>query len=345
MRIVFRIALVTVLLGAIGCHHDSTSPTSDTQPSAAVASASGAWTTRAPYPRDWSAASSVAVTNPVNGHDILYVIGGAPPLAGPGKISDAVKAYDVETNVWSNRARFPVPVWQTNGAVAINGKIYVSGGQSRRFDETRQGYVRVPLRSLYVYDPSANTWTRRADMPIQAAAQGPSATVNGFLYVATPCNGDPACGSPTDTEQGALWRYNPKNDNWVLLTRTPHDPSFGGGGFIGGKFYLSSEAAHAAVDVYDVATNTWSAGPARPGSTVCDPSYATAQGKLYLTCPVAQHTELLVLNPATGWSLLGPTPNNAGGPIFTMSRVMRGGRTLLELVGGDTPTNNLQFTP
>ena len=343
MRSALFVALVPALAVVAGCEPESTSPTPDLQANAIVASATGAWATRAAYPRDWWAASSASVTNS-NGHNILYVIGGAPPFAGPGKISDAVKAYDVETNTWSAKAHFPVRVWQSNGAVAIDGKIYVSGGQSRRFDEARQAYVRVQLRTLYVYDPATNLWTRRADMPI-LAAQGPSATFNGFLYVATACNGAPACGSPTGTEQGALWRYNPKNDNWVLLTRTPHDPSFGGGGFIGGKLYLLSEAGQGATDVYDVATNTWSAGPGRPGSPICHPSYATAQAKLYVPCPVARHTELMVLDPKSGWSLLGQTPNNAGGPVFTLSRVVRGGRTLLELVGGDTPSNNLQFTP
>jgi hypothetical protein len=346
MKYVLGFVLLSAAAATVGCNSDETAPVSDPLSSpdveaTAVANATGSWSTRAPYPRDWWAATSAAVTA-ANGHSILYVIGGAPPLAGPGKISQAVKAYDVESNTWTNKASYPVPVWQTNGAATIGGKIYVTGGQSRRFDEAKQGYVRILLRSLYIYDPTTNRWTRGADMPNEPVGPGATTTFNNYLYVATGCGSDPVCGG--DSEHGALWRYNPKNNNWVLLTRTPHDPTNGGLGSIGGKLYL---VAGQSTDVYNVATNTWSTGPTRSGGA-CFPSYATAKAKLYVTCPsggAGSTIVLQVLDPTTGWSSLGPTPNNAGGPIFTMSKVDRAGQVRLELVGGDNPTNNLQFTP
>jgi hypothetical protein len=341
MKATSRLVLLVAAVAGAGCQPESTAP--DAEPASAAAELVGGWTTRAPYPRSEWGAASAAVTNPSTLRSTLYVIGGAPPFSGPGRITDAVKAYDVEANTWKPKAHYPVRVWLTHGAVALAGKIYVTGGQTRRFDEKKQVYVGATLRSLYVYNPSSDSWTRRADLPILAFGAGVSAMYKGFLYVATACHDPTICGSREDL--GALWRYNPANNNWVLLTRTPHDPTNGGGGFIGGKLYLISEAGGQATDVYTVATNSWSTGPQRPGST-CLPSYATANAKLYVTCPASGGgTALDVLDPGTGWSSAGPIPHDAGGPAYTMSRVVRGGRTVLELVGGSYPTNNLQYAP
>lgn len=180
-------------------------------------------------------------------------------FGGSGVITDAVRAYDASANVWRSRAPYPVRVRSTNGAVEIDGKLYVSGGFTRRWDERRGVWRLETLRSLYVYDPAANAWTRRRDMPI-TTANGVSAAHNGMLYVATSCYDTAICGETYDL--GALWRYNPATDRWVLLGRVPHDPWDGGGGFIGGKFHIVEFLG--AVDVYDVARGSWSSGPPRP---------------------------------------------------------------------------------
>ena len=51
-----------------------------------------------------------------------------------------------------------------NGASLLNGRLYVSGGR------TPSG----PTKTLYAYNPSTNTWTKRANMPMASAcgAQG-----------------------------------------------------------------------------------------------------------------------------------------------------------------------------
>jgi hypothetical protein len=64
-----------------------------------------------------------------------------------------------------------VRVRSTNGAAEPDGGIHVSGGFSRRWDESRQVWRLETLKSLYVYNPGANTWVRKRDMPIT--------TVNG----------------------------------------------------------------------------------------------------------------------------------------------------------------------
>lgn len=334
--------VLAAALAMSGCQPDSTAPVMDAQPSAATASAVGGWTFRAPYPKSGFGSASASVTGP--GGSVLYVIGGQGLAGGPGRITSAVKAYDVAADTWKPSAHYPVPVAFTHGAVEIDGKIYVTGGQSRRFDQQKQVNVGVMLRSLYVYDPATDSWRQRADLPILLSGQGVSGAYQGRLYVATICVEQPLCG---DENRGALWRYTPATNTWVLLTRTPHNPNLGGGGFIDGKFYLIHEQLVGAgeTDVYDVATDTWSVGPKRPGAS-CVPSYATLGARLYVTCPWRRTDGgLVVLDPKTGWSFAGPIPDNRGGNGYTMSRVVLNGHPLLELVGDAFPTNNLQYAP
>jgi hypothetical protein len=332
MRLAAIACAVTVIAS---CTDTPTEPDPAPIPStvdAASAAAVNQWISRAAYPvNNWNATSAAVATGPTR-RTVLYVIGGSfKETGGAGSISDAVRAYDVNANVWRNKAPFPVRVMGTNGAVEINGKIYVSGGFTRRYDAERDVYFLQTLRSLYVYDPATDRWTRLRDMPI-TSARGVSGAYQGMLYVAS----------------GALWRYNPGNNNWVQLSRTPHDPGYGGGGFIGGKFYLVSALVD--VDIYDVATNTWSTGPRRP-LRYCTPASATMQAKLYL---VGCHDDndfsgnwpMLVFDPQAGsWSGAAAPPIAATGYSWTLSRVFVENRPRLELVGGARPNNNWQYVP
>ena len=338
-----RVAPTLVLLALAGCSDAPTAPPAGEALSAAAAAAD-AWTAKADYPRTIWHPTSASTTDAATGRTTMYVIGGRPNrFGGAGAITDAVKAYDVAANRWRSAAPYPVRIWSTNGAVELEGKIYVSGGFTRRFDERRGVWRLETLKSLYVYDPKVDRWTRRRDMPI-ATVNGVSAAYNGMLYVATPCYDDAVCGRQFD--QGALWRYDPATDQWVLLGRTPQDPWQAGGGFIGGKFYLVEFLG--ALDIYDVATNSWSSGPQRP-YRACAPASATLQAKLYLVGCRDDFDEsgeypMLVFDPAAGWSEAAAPPVPADN-LWTLSRVMTGGSPRLQLVGGAAPGNNWQFRP
>ena len=306
----------------------------------------GSWISRADYPRDIWEASSASITNPSTLRTTVYVVGGIPRfLGGPGSITSGVKAYDVSANVWRSKAPYPVRVSGANGAVEINGKIYVSGGFTRRWDEQHGVYRLEVLRSLYVYDPATDKWSRGRDMPI-TAAKGVSGAYQGRLYVATSCYDTMVCGEQFDL--GALWRYNPSTDRWVLLSRTPHDPGYGGGGFVGGKLYLVEDLG--AMDIYDVATATWSTGPKRP-FRYCTPASTTLQAKLYLVGCRDDFDDsgvwpMLVFDPKVGsWSQAAAPPEAATGHRWTLSRVVVNDQPRLELVGGARPGNNWQYAP
>jgi hypothetical protein len=342
-----RVSLLPLLAGLAlaACQQDATAPEDDDAPASLAAASVGSWIAGADYPRDVWHPTSAAITNPSTQRTVLYVIGGRPRrFGGAGAITDAVKAYDVSANRWQSRAPYPVRIRSTNGAVTIDGKIYVTGGFTRRFDAQRGVWRVETLKSLYVYDPAADRWTRRSDMPIETV-NGVSAAHNGMLYVATPCYDDGFCGQRFD--QGALWRYNPATDRWVLLGRTPHDPWDAAGGFIGGKFYLVEFLG--AMDIYDVATNSWSTGTQRP-FRACAGASATLQARLYLVGCRDDFDEsgdypMQVFDPAAGtWSEAAAPPVPAD-DLWALSRVAVNGQPRLQLVGGEVPGNNWQFVP
>jgi N-acetylneuraminic acid mutarotase len=101
---------------------------------------------------------------------------------------------------------------ETNGASVINGKLYVSGGRNREFRATR---------TLFVYDPKTNSWTRKADMP-QAGCGGIQGVIGSQLYVyLPPVGGGSACHGPN--EMGLLFRYNPSTNTWMRRAAPPSD--------------------------------------------------------------------------------------------------------------------------
>jgi N-acetylneuraminic acid mutarotase len=95
------------------------------QPSPDLAATANQWITRADMPSGARRDLATAVVTNAAGNSILYAIGGRT-LTG-GSLS-RVQAYNTATNTWSWKASLPVPLYWTNGAAVIGGKIYISGG-------------------------------------------------------------------------------------------------------------------------------------------------------------------------------------------------------------------------
>jgi hypothetical protein len=332
MRIPPFLLAGALLVPALACRDDGITPMEPSGPTSkpATADALGNWIARADYPNDILNSTGVSYIDPATRRSTVYVIGGKPTFgSGAGNITSAMKAYDVTGNVWRARAPYPIRVMTTNGGVQIGGRIYVSGGFTRHWDEQRGVWRLATVASLYVYDPATGGWSRRRDMPTPHAG-GRSATYGGMLYVAA---GDD------------LLRYDPSTDRWVLLGRTPHDMWRADGGFVGGKLYLLSWQSNT-MDVYDPATRTWSLGPSRPTAYGCGGASTTLEAKLYLVgCyDLNDAYRSLILDPRAGtWSEAAAPPIYASGS--SLVRVVVGGRLRLELVGGPHPGNNWQYLP
>ena len=200
-------------LALVSCADDTTQPNSVAEQPAKpeLALTINAWRTRRDMPFEASKVATAMVRDAA-GQSILYVIGGAGPPWGFGV--DRVQAYNVATNTWSQKARLPYPLYQSNGAGVIDGKIYFSGGLYE--DEEEWG----PFASLFVYEPATDRWTQKKSMP-ESGATGVTGVIGGQLYVVSTCYEEVPWEDEYDTCSGVeggrpgvsnFFRYSPVAD-------------------------------------------------------------------------------------------------------------------------------------
>ena len=292
------------------------------------------------------------------GQSIVYAIGGRSATGAPlGK----VMAYNVATNMWTLKRSLPQPIRSPNQAAVLNGKIYVSGGclhVACAYDP--------PSSRLYVYDPSTDIWTRKQDMPgvrdssgeqLFSGTSGVSGVIAGKLYVLSRCYyGD----APLfyDCDPSLFFRYNRVTDHWTALPRP--SGTYSTGGVIGGKFYVAGEIDAPGTgqptlrtEVYDPGTNRWSVKAPPPEGLGGLAASATLQGELYVIGgrlfrrpdgPIDSLRTVMAYNPATdAWTMKARLPVPGWGSAAT--RILVGGQSRIELVGGSLPGNNLQYVP
>jgi len=201
----------------------------------------------------------------VNG--IIYVIGGGSRL---------VEAYDAASRTWTTKRSLPEPITPT-AATVINGQIYVAGGF----------YGARISKALYVYNPSTNAWTRKADLPYAIAqSTGHQGAISGKLYVyaGVTINPDGSRG------QHRFFRYNPATNAWATLPAPSYARSEGASGVTDGKFYLiggrlptSKNGLGYAYDVHSYSPATgWTKKPLGKVGLNSRLAYATLGKKLYI---------------------------------------------------------------
>jgi N-acetylneuraminic acid mutarotase len=273
------------------------------------------------------------------GQPILFAIGG---LDLNNTVLRQVEAYNPVTNTWTRKASLPHPRAGTNGTGVIGGKIYLSGGS------TSSG---ASSNTLYVYDPGTNTWTTKAAMPV-ASDRGLSVAVKGKLYVLVGF-----CESCSNHYPHRLYRYDPATNRWSRLADCPRQHVYGTAGMIDGKLYViggddgtfERNSAQGWLDVYDPATNTWTAkarGPARTNGAA-----AVLGKKLYTVggFNIDPLADMSAYDPATdAWADRAPLSEPRDGLVART--VTYGGVSYILAVGGFTETGGLvgkleQYTP
>jgi len=344
-----RRGIVTLtVLGLAGCGAESTEPTppatlAPITPELAVTS--NTWLTRRDMPID-RIFMTVATVPKAAGQSIVYAIGGLRTMTRTSL--GEVRAYNVTTNTWDYwRKDMPAALYQTNGAGVINGKIYISGGVPYAWTKLANG----PRKSLFVYDPAKDTWTRKKDMP-EVGGLGVTGVIDGKLYVISDCfevgSAIPQWGECWAIPGGRpgvsnFFRYDPATDSWARLPSPRHTYfSFGAGGVIDGKFYLAEPNGGGAsqdLEVFEPATNSWSTR-AEPPSDL-RPSFGTLEMKLW----VFGLYGINIYDPATDAWTSRPLTTSADVADMQASKVFVGGKARFELVGGSRPGDNLQYIP
>lgn len=162
----------------------------------------GVWDLAAAMPEPRQEAGSAALGN------TIYVIGGYGPDMPP---STLVQVYDAAANKWRQAAPIPDGLHHHPGVVAANGKIYVIGGFAGSFAK------RVPVNTVWQYDPADDRWEKRAPMPTGRSG-GSAAVVNNRLYV---FGGE---GNAENTSLGTFNQvefYDTARDAWTELAPMP----------------------------------------------------------------------------------------------------------------------------
>jgi N-acetylneuraminic acid mutarotase len=294
-----------------------------------LAIGSNTWTTKAPMPTPRTH-HAAGVTSNASGQQLLYAIGGFDPGSGSVPV---VEAYNIATNTWSTRAPLPVALTHMNGVGNIGGKLYLSGGA---LDAGTAGSHLQ--RSLYLYNPATNTWSRKADMP-KRTAQGITGVIGGKLYVLSG-----TCEDCAVTHPPRLFRYDPLTDRWdATLPSAPFAHVSGAGGVINGKFYVAGgrgrdQRDSRKLDVYDPATNRWTSLAPMPTAR-SGVAAAVLGGRLYVIGngnvePGEHQNQVEAYNPATNtWTTKAPLPGIGRGALAA-GRVFLEGRPYILAVGG-----------
>jgi hypothetical protein len=314
-----------LLLVAMGCRNDAESPTAPVGlgPSGTeLAAAALSWTERAPMPTGRSGLVGAVVYDAQN-QPTFYAIGGGG-VQGP--LLPTVEAYNFGTDTWTTKSPLPEGLTEANGAGVIDGRIYVPGGINT--NDVNGDYLR---RTLYVYDPVSDSWSRKADLPIVTMG-GVSGVIGRKLYVLA---GDPGARQ--------FFRYDPATDKWESLASSPVDHFRGAAAVVQGKFYAAGGEKFAndgpyaikKLHVYDPATDTWSAKALMPRGVFLAAG-ARLNGRLYVIGGLGASGVQRVVqeyNPATDtWTLKPPLPYQLC--CSAASNFVLSGRRGIILVGG-----------
>ena len=226
--------------------------------------ATKAWSKKNPMPEPYV---HHAMTAAMNGK--IYVFGG---FSRPGKDLawqpvDNAWEYTPDTDTWRSIA--PLPSKRGAGvAVVVNGKIYVTGGAAVlrgqndpaiRFDGKPHDMC---VGTNEEYDPVANTWRVRAEMPT-ARNHFLGAEVNGKIYAIGGRLGSTFITRSSNTD--ITEEYDVAQDVWTTRAQMPTARSGVAGGVFKGRVYVAGGefqndkimAAYRAFEAYDPATNTW----------------------------------------------------------------------------------------
>jgi N-acetylneuraminic acid mutarotase len=153
---------------------------------------------------------------------------------------------------WTSRAPLPSARFGF-GTAAINGKLYVAGGQ------VTVSATPPVLSSLQAYDPSTDSWADLAPMPT-ARTRTAATSLNGLLYVIGGLR-----PVQFDIEHLAtVEAYDPARDTWMTKASMPTARSGLAVAVVNGTLYAfggraadDGQGEPRRLEAYDPATNTW----------------------------------------------------------------------------------------
>ena len=157
-------------------------------------------------------------------------------------------------------------------ATVVNGKIYAIGG----LGPTRFNAKTLP--TVEEYDPVADKWTEKADMPTPGYLLSAS-SVNGKIYVIGGWAGR-AKGPRSTVEE-----YDPVTDTWTQKADMPTRRSSLSTSVVNGKIYAIGggqwRKVFSTVEMYDPVTDKWTRKADMPTARAAL-STSVVNGKIYV---------------------------------------------------------------
>jgi N-acetylneuraminic acid mutarotase len=237
---------------------------------------------------------------------------------------------------WTTKAPMPSPRAGLAGAVVQNSSgqylLYAIGGWNEN---------NFAMRRVEAYNAATNTWTRRANLPVDRRLPS-AAAIGGKIYVVGGIN---LTGVVTKT----LYVYTHATNTWTKKASLPVNTWFAMSAVMGGKLYVFTGAQ---LYRYDPATDAWTRR-ADPTNIHFGGVGGVIDGKLYVAGGGATSLTTDVYNPATnqwtnkingqGDSCPGSACGNAAGVVFQKKLYMIGGQNgdeaLQAVVAYDPITN------
>ncbi|MED4954394.1 kelch repeat-containing protein [Paenibacillus macerans] len=197
------------------------------------------WTEKQPMPTTRSAVTA-AVYN-----EKIYVIGGYFDQNGKTVRSNAVEAYDTQTDTWEKIANLPTArSWAS--AVTVDNKIFVVGGANN------SGTITATVEC---YDLLNKTWSKKNNFPKATNALS-LIVANDEIFA---FGGIAEWSKPSSVMTG-IYQYNKSTDQWVLKNDLIDPKNAAASVTVNGDIYIlggynSSGAVSKTVEVYDPSTN------------------------------------------------------------------------------------------
>ncbi len=161
----------------------------------------------------------------------------------PGATPSPTATPCASVGSWTEQAPYPIAL-SGHAVVSQGGNVYSFGGIVNN----------VAIANAYVYSPATNTWTAIASLPAPRAWFS-GASDGTYIYL---LGGVDQNFNTTAT----LWRYDPASNTYDTSLPSYTIPTyFHASAYLNGKIYRIAGAAVGTdfhVEVYDIATNSWS---------------------------------------------------------------------------------------
>jgi N-acetylneuraminic acid mutarotase len=228
-----------------------------------------------PTTNTWSAAGSLVTAR--HDHTATLLPSGKVLVAGGDNGSSLASAelYDPTTNTWSPAGSLATDRYHHTATLLPSGKVLVADGY--RFHDY-PGYYSVSLASAELYDPATNTWSAAGSLATDryhhTATLLPSGKVlvaGGFGSSGTPLASADLYDPTTNTWSAASSMANARSGPMATLLESGKVLVAGGWGKVVVDGGWTTVSLHESAELYNPATNTWSAAgslaTARSGHT------------------------------------------------------------------------------